>query len=65
VNIALFSNTQRKLLRYRLLMVKDLRLADRWVFTVDTGCRSILYPGGLGQDKREMLYYAKYGVLVP
>ena len=33
-------------------MVKDLWLVDRRVFTVDMGCRSILYPGGLGQDKR-------------
>ena len=45
-------------------MVKDLWLADRRVFTVETGCRSIVYPGGLGRDKRKM-YYAKYGVLVP
>jgi len=45
-------------------MVKDLWLEDRRVFTVDIGCRSILYPGGLGRDRRAMLYYAMYGVLV-
>jgi len=47
-----------------VFMVKDLWLQVCRVFTGDTGCRAIFYPGGLGRDRKSKLYYVLHGVLV-
>jgi len=45
-------------------MAKDLWVRDRRVFTGDTECRAINYPGTLDRDKLSELYYVLHGVLV-